>query len=204
MTNLAAAQVPSSATRVIDPSDPRWQRLRHLIDLNSLQRGDFILSSGRKSKYLFQLRQTTMLPEGAKILGDVIVDYMNAHSIDCVGGPAVGAVPLVSAVAVMSFAKGSAKHAFFVRKEAKEHGARERIDGHVVNGGEVLIIDDVATSGGSLLKACEALKEEFPSCTVRKALVIIDRQEGAAESLAEHGIALVSILETSDFDIVSK
>lgn len=204
MTTRAATQLPTSVARVIDPRDPRWQRLHDLIDRNSLKTGDFILSSGRTSKYLFQLRRTTMLPEGAGLLGDVIVDYMNANGIDCIGGLAVGAIPLVSSVSVVSFSKDSAKHAFFVRKEAKEHGARERIDGHVKDGGEVLIVDDVATSGGSILKAYEGMKEEFPTCYVRKALVIVDRQEGAAENLARHGIDLVSIFTTSDFDIESK
>ncbi len=204
MTNLAATPSPPGVRRVIDPSDPRWRRLRDLIEENSLKTGDFILSSGRGSKYIFQLRQTTLLPEGANILGDIIVDYMNIHSIECIGGPAVGAVPLVSAVSVMSFVKGSPKHAFFVRKEAKEHGALERIDGHVKDSDEVLIVDDVATSGGSILKAIEGMKEEFPSCAVRKALVIVDRQEGAAENLARYGIELVSIFGTCDFDIVPR
>lgn len=201
MTNLAAAQMPTGVDRVIETSDPRWERLRTLIDKHSLKRGDFILASGRSSKYLFQLRQTTMLPEGAKILGDIIVDYMNANQIECIGGLAVGAVPLVSSVSVMSFLKGAPKDTFFVRKEAKEHGARERIDGHVKAGEQVLFVDDVATSGGSILKAIEGMNAEYPSCYVRKALVVVDRQEGAAETLALRGIQLVSIFRREDFDI---
>lgn len=201
MTILATAQTPTGADRVIETSDPRWERLHSLIDRHSLKRGDFILASGRSSKYLFQLRQTTMLPEGAKLLGDIIVDYMNKQGIDCIGGLAVGAIPLVSAVSAMSFLKDSAKDAFFVRKEPKEHGARERIDGHVKAGGQVLMIDDVATSGGSILKAIEGMNAEYPSCYVRKALVIVDRQEGAAETLAQRGVELVSIFRREDFTI---
>ncbi len=201
MTDLAAAQSPISAGSVIGHDDPRWERLRTLIAHHSLKLGDFVLSSGRTSKYIFQLRQTTMLPEGAKILGDVIVDYMKANSISCVGGLAVGAIPLVSSISVMSFLKGAPVQAFFVRKEVKAHGARERIDGHVADGREVLIVDDVATSGGSILKTIEGMKTEYPACYVRKALVVIDRQEGAAESLAEQGIELVSIFKRTDFDL---
>lgn len=201
MTKLAAAHMPIGVERVIDASDPRWVRLQALIDQHSLKRGDFILASGRSSKYLFQLRQTAMLPEGAKLLGDIVVDYMNRHTIGCIGGLAVGAVPLVSAVSVMSCLKGSPKDAFFVRKEPKEHGARERIDGHVKSGEQVLIVDDVATSGGSIIKAIEGMHTEHPSCYVRKALVIVDRQEGAAEKLAERGIELVSIFRREDFNI---
>jgi orotate phosphoribosyltransferase len=195
MTEAAAAD------RVLDPADPRWDRLRALIEAHSLKRGDFILSSGRSSKYIFQLRQTTMLAEGAQLIGDVIVDYMNAQKIECVGGLAVGAVPLVAAVAVMSAVKGTPKDSFFVRKEAKGHGARERIDGYVRAGEEALMIDDVATSGGSILKAMEGMQEEYPTAFTRKALVVIDRQEGAAENLAAQGVRLVSIFKRGDFAI---
>jgi orotate phosphoribosyltransferase len=201
MTNLAEAQMQMGVDRVIETTDLRWGRLRSLIELYSLKRGDFILASGRSSKYLFQLRQTTMLPEGAKLLGDIVVDYMNQQGIACIGGLAVGAVPLVSAVSVMSFLKDSPKDTFFVRKEPKEHGARERIDGHVKAGEQVLVVDDVATSGGSILKAIEGMHAEFPSCYVRKALVIVDRQEGASENLAARGIELVSIFKREDFNI---
>ena len=201
MTSPDTAQAPVNASRVVDPGDPRFGRLHELIRLHSLKLGDFVLSSGRTSKYIFQLRQTVMLPEGAKILGDVIVDYMTANDVSCVGGLAVGAVPLVSAVATMSFVKGAPVHAFFVRKEAKAHGALERIDGHVLDGADVLMVDDVATSGGSILKAIEGMRTEHPSCRVGKALVVVDREEGAAENLAAQGIELVSIFKKSDFQI---
>jgi orotate phosphoribosyltransferase len=201
MTDLAAPQTQPRAARVIDKTDPRWVRLHEIIESQSLKRGDFILSSGRRSKYLFQLRQTTMMPEGATLIGDIIVDYMYRVGLDCVGGLEMGAVPLVCAASVMSFVKASPKSAFFVRKAAKQHGARERIDGYVQSGAEVLIVDDVATSGGSILKAIEGLKEENIDCPISKALVIVDRQEGASENLAKLGIELVSIFKKEDFDI---
>ncbi len=201
MTNLAAPPAQPRIERVIEKTDPRWVRLREIIETQSLKRGDFILSSGRSSKYLFQLRQTTMMPEGATLIGDIIVDYMNRVGLNCVGGLEMGAVPVVCAVSVMSFVKGAPKSAFFVRKAAKEHGARERIDGYAQEGAETLIVDDVATSGGSILKAIDGLKEENIHCPISKALVIVDRQEGARENLAKLGIELVSIFKKEDFDI---
>lgn len=186
---------------VVDPADPRRGRLHRLIDTHSLQRGDFTLSSGRKSNYLFQLRQTTMLPEGAHLLGDVIVDFMKAHELCCIGGLAVGAIPLVSAILVLSHAKGAPVDAFFVRKEAKSHGALERIDGHVREGADVLIVDDVATTGGSILETIEGLRAEHPSCRAARALVVVDREEGAAEALAAQGVALYALFKRSDFEI---
>lgn len=201
MTDLAATPTQPSVERVIEKNDPRWVRLHEIIESQSLKRGDFILSSGRRSKYLFQLRQTTMMPEGATLIGDIIVDYMNRVGLNCVGGLEMGAVPVVCAASVMSFVKGAPKNAFFVRKAAKEHGARERIDGYVRDGAEVLIVDDVATSGGSILKAIDGLKEENIHCAASKAFVIVDRQEGAFENLAKAGIELVSIFKREDFDI---
>lgn len=186
---------------VLRRDDPRWGRLHAIIMKQSLQTGDFILSSGRSSKYLFQLRQTTMLPEGAALIGEIILDYMQAQRMLCVGGLELGAVPIISAIALTSHLKSWPVDAFFVRKKAKEHGARERIDGHVRDGAEVLLVDDVATSGKSMMGAIDGLNEKHPSCYVRQALVVIDRQEGAAESLLQHGIKLVSIFGKSDFRI---
>lgn len=201
MTNLALVQAHTDATCVLDASDPRWRRLRALIEQHSLKRGDFTLASGRKSNYLFQLRQTTMHPEGARLIGDIIVDFMKRSSITCIGGLELGAVPVVSSAAVMSAVKGSPVDAFFVRKLAKEHGARELVDGHVDDAGNILIVDDVATSGGSILKAIENLKSVHPQCDVRTALVVVDREEGASENLAKAGVDLVSIFKRRDFSI---
>ena len=138
-----------------------------------------------------------MLPEGAALLGEVILEYMCQHSIDCIGGLELGAVPLVSSVAVMSHIRALPINAFFVRKLAKEHGEREKIDGHLRAGAEVLMVDDVATTGGSILKAVEGI--EGHGCCVRRALAVVDREEGAADNLAAHDIQLAAIFKRSDF-----
>jgi orotate phosphoribosyltransferase len=127
---------------------------------------------------------------------------MERHRIACIGGLEMGAVPLVCAAAAVSASPNhKAVDAFFVRKAAKAHGAKERVDGHVAENAEVLMVDDVATSGQSIEKAIEGLKEEHPGCFVRRALVVIDRQEGATENLARRGIKLASLFMKSDFDI---
>lgn len=108
---------------------------------------------------------------------------------------------MVAAIAAVSFPKGAPVEAFFVRKEAKGHGAKERIDGYVPKGGESLIVDDVATTGGSILEAIAGMTEEHPEAKATRALVVIDREEGAAEKLAEKGITLASIFKRSDFTI---
>jgi orotate phosphoribosyltransferase len=188
---------------LLDRHDPRWSRLHRIILDKSLKFGDFVLTSGARSTFLFQLRQTTMHPEGAALIGEIVVEYMERNALKCVGGLELGAVPLVSAISVASHYKMYPVDAFFVRKSAKSHGARERIDGHVRDGGEVLLVDDVATSGKSIITAVEAMKEEFPTCFVRCAFVVVDRQEGAAQNLAERGIQLVSLFKKNDFPINS-
>src|ERR1700730_4049598 len=127
MIALEAQQDRAMAWSVLDRNDERWRRLRKLISEHSLRVGDFKLASGRRSAYLFQLKQTTMLPEGGALLGEVILEYMYQHSIECIGGPELGAVPLVSSVAVMSQIRALPINAFFVRKLAKEHGERGTI-----------------------------------------------------------------------------
>ena len=199
MSISAALRTPDEALAACSADDKRLRRLHTLIDELSLQRGEFTLSSGRKSNYLFQLRQTTMHPEGASLIGDLIVDFMRQHQIKCVGGLELGAVPVVSAAAVMSFQKDHPVAAFFVRKEAKKHGAKERIDGHILDGEDVLVVDDVTTTGQSMLLTIEPIRHKH--CRINKALSIVDREEGAAEFLAERGITLYSFFRRSDFRI---
>ncbi len=201
MTMLSAQLAAESGSNIVTRDDPRWIRLQQIISERSLKLGDFILSSKRTSKYLFQLRQTTMLPEGAALIGDIILEYMQRCGLRCVGGMELGAVPIVSAIAVASHHKSYPVDAFFVRKEPKKHGACELIDGHVTDGEEVLLVDDVATSGKSMFGAVAGVHKEHPKCFVRRALVVVDRQEGAAQALAEKGIALDSIFKKSDFHI---
>lgn len=197
MTAPAAHPPEAKSAEVLGRTDPRWLRLQEIIRVQSLKTGTFTLSSGRTSTYLFQLRQTTMLPEGAALLGDIIVDYMKSQGIACIGGLEMGAVPVVAATAAVSHLKHYPVDAFFVRKAAKEHGARERIDGFLRGGAEVLMIDDVATTGGSIVKAIEGI--EGHGCQVRRALAVVDREEGAAENLAAQGVQLAAIFKRSDF-----
>jgi orotate phosphoribosyltransferase len=197
MTAPATQQADAKAENVLNHGDARWLRCRQIVRAQSLKMGEFVLSSGRKSTYLFQLRQTTMLPEGAALIGEIIVEYMQRHAISCIGGLEMGAVPIVAATAAVSHLKNYPVDAFFVRKAAKEHGARERIDGFLRPGAEVLMIDDVATTGGSILKAIEGI--EGHGCTIRRALAIVDREEGAAQNLSAQGIQLAAIFKKSDF-----
>ena len=195
-------QIPAEEEEVLRHDDPRWGRLHDIVYERSFQTGNFILASGVSSKFLFQLRQTTMLAEGATLIAEIVLEYMQRHGIHCIGGLVQGAVPIGQSVLMLGHAKQYPIHHFFVRKEAKKHGALELIDGYPQDDSEVLIVDDVATKGGSIKTAIENLLKEHPSCVVKRALVVIDRQEGAAETLlAKRNVHLVSLFKKSDFPI---
>jgi orotate phosphoribosyltransferase len=175
----------------------RRERLRQIIVEKSLITGrTFTLASGRTSSFFVNLKQTMLDPEGANLLADLILDVMETHGLRNIGGLEMGAVPLVAAVCTKSFERFPV-NAFFVRKGVKDHGAAQLIDGHLEEGAEVLIIDDVVTTGGSAIQAAETVKAR--GCYVSKVLAIVDRQEGGRENLSDHGFELISLLERRDF-----
>lgn len=196
----ATAQSEFVRQPVIGKDDERWQRLHRIVDQRSLSRGTFKLSSGGTSNYFFQLRQTTMHAEGQYLIGMIIAEFMQKHNLRCIGGLELGAVPVVSATAFASFVREAPIDAFFVRKQAKGHGAKELIDGELPDGSEVLMVDDVTTTGGSVLVAIDNARTE-KNFTVPWALSIVDREEGAEKNLAERGIRLASIFTRADFGL---
>lgn len=200
--NLAPAPevVQFAARRAFPNDDARLRTLHKIIDEFSLLRGDFELSSGRRSNYLFQLRQATMHPIGGNLIGELVVEFMRHHNIRCVGGKELGAVPMVSAANVVGSRLQYPVSAFFVRKEAKRHGAKELVDGFIDEGSEILVVDDVTTTGGSITDAIDAAMLD-KGRRIDKALSIIDRAEGAAEHLAKRGITLFSFFARRDFRI---
>jgi orotate phosphoribosyltransferase len=191
---------PIAREPVLSTDDPRWQRLRALIETHSLLRGDFILASGRRSNFLFQLRETTMRPEGQALVGAIVEEFMRRHGLATVGGMVQGAVPVACATAFASHLSGHPVDAFFIRKTPKSHGARERIDGPLAMGADALVVDDVTTTGGSLIEAVDAIRAEREA-NVAWGLSVVDRDEGAAEALAARGLRLASIFTKADFGL---
>ncbi len=173
-------------------------RLRDIIVEKSyrFRQEGFKLASGRVSQFFFNLKPTMLDPEGINLLADLLIEHLRKEGVSCIGGPVMGAVPLVDAVCLKSF--GVAEIAtFFVRKEAKDHGVKQKVDGTLLDNSEVVVIDDVATTGGSVQIAIDAAREK--GCTIKHAWVIIDREEGATERLREQGVELRSLFKRSDF-----
>jgi orotate phosphoribosyltransferase len=171
-----------------------------LLKKEALKKGDFTLSSGKKSGYYLDGRIITMLAEGAFLTGSIILDMIKDDKIDAFGGPTLGADPIVGAVAALSFVNRVPLRTFIVRKAAKGHGTQRQVEGPALEAGmKVILVDDVATSGKSLIEAKAVL--DAMNVSVLRAIVIVDRNEGAGENLAAAGIELQSIFTIADLGV---
>jgi orotate phosphoribosyltransferase len=162
------------------------RELRSIIRDRSLRKGDFTLSSGKKSSYYLDCRTSTLNPRGALLIGKLILQNMRLHNIqaDAIGGLTLGADPIVAAVAVVSAIENVPLPAFIVRKEAKAHGTQKYIEGYDGKpGARVVVVDDVCTTGESILRAAE--KAEQAGYRVTAAFCIVDREEGGTEAVAK-------------------
>src|SRR5437899_8421882 len=137
-------------------------QLRDIIRQKSLRIGDFTLSSGKKSSYYLDCRMTTLDPRGALLIARLILDRIRARKIhaDAIGGLTIGADPIATAVAVVSVLDGQPLPAFIVRKETKAHGTQRLIEGYDGKpGSRVIVVDDVCTTGDSILRAADRAQE---------------------------------------------
>lgn len=176
-----------------------WERLVSLLVERSVRWGRFTLASGRESDLYVDARQTTLHPEGAALVADLVLDRLRPEVV-AVGGPVTGADPIAGAVAAISWVRGSPVHAFMVRKEPKAHGRRLWVEGreNLPDGAPVCVIEDTATTGRSLLDAIGRVVES--GLHPVQVVVVVDREEGAAEALARAGYTLEALVRRSDLD----
>ena len=175
-------------------------RLARLMKKEALKKGRFVLSSGKVSNYYLDGRIITLTPEGAYLVASIILNLVKDKFIGAIGGPTLGADPIVGAVACLSHIRKKPIKTFIVRKAVKEHGMKRRIEGPALKRGEKLIlVDDVATTGKALIEAKEALDDL--GIKIDRAIVIVDRNEGAKENLKKAGLKLESIFKIKDLDV---
>jgi orotate phosphoribosyltransferase len=178
------------------------ERLIAIVKARSFQSGKEIkLASGRTSTYYFNMKPTMLDAEGAHLIATLILAAIKDLNADLIGGLEMGAVPLASAVAAVSHGAGKPINAFFVRKQAKEHGTQSLIEGlpagDSLKGKRVVIVEDVTTTGGSAIKAAETVRSE--GAEVVAVVTVVDRQEGAGEAFDKAGLTLTPILTLEDF-----
>lgn len=173
------------------------KRLLEIIREKSYEEREVILTSGRKSNFYFDGKQTTLDPEGAYMVGTVLYEMIKGKS-KAVGGPTLGADPIATSVAIVSHLKGDPIPAFIIRKEPKGHGKKLWIEGDkpLKKGTRVAIVEDVITTGGSILKAIDIAKDL--GLEVAQVIVLVDREEGGREKLAEKGYELEAVFTRSE------
>ncbi len=176
------------------------EELLKLLHGLSYEEREVTLTSGKKSNFYVDGKQTTCHARGAFLTGELFYEKIKAcgAAVQGVGGLTMGADPIVAAISVVSVLKDDPLHAFLIRKEPKGHGKQLWIEGdkNFKAGDAVAIVEDVVTSGGSLLKAVERARAH--DLKVVQALTLVDRLEGGAEFLAEHGLKLEALFTIED------
>lgn len=175
--------------------------LEEIIFRKSFGRATVTLSSGRTSTFYFDMKPSMLDPEGAHFIAERILREATAVAADFIGGLEMGAVPITGAVCQLSYKSSHPVHGFFVRKKAKEHGAKKLIEGlpkgETLSGKRVVIVDDVTTSGGSALVAVQACKAD--GANVVMVISIVDREEGATETFTKEHVPFKSLFTASTF-----
>jgi orotate phosphoribosyltransferase len=157
-------------------------RLLELFKTRAVSFGRFTLASGKESTYYINSKKAIFNSEAVWLLGDVLWDLTRELDLQGIGGLEVGAIPMATAAAQRYHQEGRSLEGFFVRKEAKGHGSRDRIEGLVRPGFRVAMLDDVFTQGNSVLQAITEV--ERVGAEVAAVICIVDRLEGAREKLA--------------------
>ncbi|MBI5681057.1 MAG: orotate phosphoribosyltransferase [Methanobacterium sp.] len=155
--------------------------------------GKFILSSGKESDYYVNMKMAITNPQILKAIAIIVSSQIIDDNINKVAGPALGAVPIATAVSLESEIP-----MLMVRKAKKGYGTSQLIEGELKEGDSIIVVEDVTTTGNSLIKAIKALEENGGK--VKKAVVVVDRAEGAIENLKNEGIVLEPLISINDFN----
>lgn len=172
--------------------DYRERLLKLLKENDVIKFGDFTLSSGKKSNYYVDMKKAITEPEILDSVAHLITQKIDTENVDKIAGPALGAVPIATATSLIS-----KKPMLMIRKEKKSYGTSKQIEGELLEGDNVVIVEDVTTTGGSLFKAINVIEENKGNIT--EAFVIVDREEGAKETFENNNIKFTPLLTISEF-----
>ena len=177
-------------------------RLVEIVKARSFQEGpEMRLASGKLSTFYFNMKPTMLDSEGAHLIASLILDQLDGVEADLIGGLEMGAVPIAASVTAVAHARGRKLPAFFVRKQAKEHGTKSLIEGlardETMAGKRVVIVEDVTTTGGSAIKAAEAIRAA--GANIVRVITIVDRQDGADEAFKTAAMDFQPLLTLADF-----
>ena len=178
----------------------KYEQLHEFVDRYALLEGDFILSSHQSTSFYFDSKRVTLDPVGARLVGQAFIDTIKEHAPDAtaVGGLTLGADPIISPIVLLSGGTSQPLKGLIVRKEKKPHGTKKWIEGPEPDSVEVVVVDDVVTSGQSVSLAVERLHDS--GMRVVLAVALIDRLAGFKEAMAEMGVPSTSIFTRQNFD----
>jgi orotate phosphoribosyltransferase len=176
------------------------QRLKELILREGVKRvKDVKLSKGGTSSFYVDCRMVTTHPEGAFLIAETILDMIEDDDVDAVGGPTLGADPIVGAVCYASQCRNRPLRGFLVRKEEKQHGLQKLVEGQLPEGGNVVVVEDVVTSGGSVLEAIQRI--EARGASVARIIAVVDRLQGARDKFEAAGYRFTPIFTREELGI---
>jgi orotate phosphoribosyltransferase len=179
-------------------SDSR-SRLLQLIKERALLRREIKLASGQGSSFYIDGKMILLHAESAWLIGDVLFEMTKDLKLDAIGGPEVGAIPMATATALRYREAGLPMEGFFVRKEAKAHGTQKRIEGMFKPGFRVAIVEDVMTTGGSVIQAIDVVLQEGGK--IEAVICIMDRLAGARETIEAKGLPFRSVFTIRDLGL---
>ena len=176
------------------------QKLIDAISKDAVFHGDFTLTSGKKASYYIDLRKVSLDGRVAPLIGQVMVDLIaDIPDVDAVGGLTMGAYPIAAAVLHQGAAQGRPYDAFVVRKEPKDHGRGRQVEGPELAGKRVVVLEDTSTTGGSPLKAIEALLKV--GAEIAAVAVVVDRDTGAKEVIEAAGYPYYAAIGLADLGL---
>ena len=177
------------------------QPLIDLVREKALEFGDFTLASGKKASFYLDCRRLTLDASAINPIADALLDLLGNALPDAVGGLELGAVPITAAILSRAAVRGLSLRGFIVRKEAKVHGRGRLVEGPIVAGQRVVIVEDVVTTGASALRAAAACRQE--GLVVEGVIGMVDRLDGAAETFAREGLRFQSLLTLRDLGLAT-
>lgn len=184
---------------MINVNEDKKKRLREILLEKAVKFGDFTLASGQKSNYYINGKMATLDSEGLNLAAQIFLDMLENTGCDAVGGPTLGADPIIGAMIALAHVRGKKMAGLIVRKETKNHGTQSLIEGPLEKGMKVAVVEDVTTTGGSPGRAVDAFRAA--GCEVVKVMTIVDRQQGAAEKLGAMNVTYEPIFAKTELGL---
>ena len=171
-------------------------KLLEALKTKAYKEGVFTLASGKKSSYYINCKEVTLEAEGSLLVGKVMFDQIKEWDVTAIGGMGLGSVPISTAASLVSAMEGKPLANFIVRKESKGHGMGKKIEGKIGAGVKVAVVEDVVSTGGSTIKAIDAITEA--GAEIAGIICLVDREMGGREAFFKRGIKFEPLFTISE------